>query len=203
MKEAQNIYQPIIDYFERVAALNETEKDLVKELFTYHSFKRKEFLLREGEICNKFCFIVKGCMRMYMIDEKGTTHILQFAAENWIIVDALSFRQRTASNLSIDTLEASEVLYITPENLKLLYEKAPKFNYIIRDLLEKHLTTIQRRLLQYMSSTGEERYLAFLKTYAQFANRLPQTQIAAYLGITPEHLSKIRKEITKPRHFIS
>jgi CRP-like cAMP-binding protein len=173
------MYQQIINYFERVAALNETEKDLLKELFVHKSYKRKELLLREGEICSKFCFILKGCMRMYMVDEKGTTHILQFAAENWIIVDALSFRQRTASNLSIDTLEASEVLYITPENLKLLYEKAPIFNYIIRDLLEKHLTTIQRRLLQYMSSTGEERYLAFQKTYASLPTgfRKPRLQL--------------------------
>jgi CRP-like cAMP-binding protein len=140
---------------------------------------------------------------MYLVDDKANTHILQFSAENWIKVDAGSFRERTASHLNIDTLEDSEVLYITPENLKLLYEKAPKFNYIIRELLEKHLTSVQKRLLQYMSSTGEERYLAFQKTYAQFANRLPQTQIAAFLGITPEHLSKIRKDITKPKHFIS
>ena len=201
--EIQDHYIPLINYFERVASLDEFEKKLVQELFVFNTYKRKEFLLREGEICRQFSFLLKGCMRMYMIDDKATTHILQFAAEDWIIVDAVSFREKTASFLNIDAIENTELLQITHEHLKLLYEKAPKFNYIIRELLERHLTSIQKRLLQYMSSTGEERYLSFLKTYSQFTNRLPQTQIAAYLGITPEHLSKIRNDITNPKKFIS
>ncbi len=203
MLEIQDHYQQLIDYFEKVETLNEQEKQLVQELFIYKDYKRKEFLLREGEICRQFSFILQGCMRMYMVDDKGTTHILQFAAENWIMVDALSFREKSASQLNIDAIEKTELLQITQENLKLLYEKAPKFNYIIRELLEKHLSSVQRRLLQTMSSTAEERYLSFIKTYSQFSNRLPQTQIAAYLGITPEHLSKIRNDIAKAKHFIS
>lgn len=203
MTENQNIHQPLINYFENVATLDENEKQLVQDLFIYKTYKRKEFLLKEGEICRQFNFILNGCMRMYLVDDKANNHILQFAAENWIMVDAMSFREKTASKLNIDTLEKTEVLYITPNNLKTLYEKAPKFNYIIRELLEKHLTSVQKRLLQVMSSTGEERYLDFLKTYSQFSNRLPQTQIAAYLGITPEYLSKIRNDITKTKHFYS
>lgn len=201
--EIQDHYKPILNYFEKVVALEESEKQLVQELFVYKAFDRKEFLLREGEICRQLIFILKGCMRMYLVDEKANNHILQFAAENWIMVDAMSFREKTASRLNIDTLEKTEVLYITPENLKTLYEKAPKFNCIIRELLERHLTALQKRLLQVMSSTGEERYLDFLKSYSQFSNRLPQTQIAAYLGITPEHLSKIRGDMVRTKHFIS
>lgn len=203
MSQIQDHFKPLIDYFEKVATLDESEKQLVQELFVYKAYGRKEFLLREGEICRQFSFILKGCMRMYMVDDKGTLHILQFAAENWIMVDALSFREKSASQLNIDALEKTELLQISQENLKMLYDKAPKFNYIIRELLEKHLTSVQRRLLQTISSTAEERYLSFIKTYSQFSNRLPQTQIAAYLGITPEHLSKIRNDIAKSKHFYS
>lgn len=203
MTENKDHFQQIISYFENIARLDENEKQLIQELFIYKVYKRKEFVLKEGEICKNFNFILNGCMRMYLVDDKANIHILQFAAENWIIVDAMSFREKSASKLNIDTLEKTEVLQISPENLKTLYDKASKFNYIIRELLEKHLTSVQKRLLQTLSSTGEERYLEFLKTYSQFSNRLPQTQIAAYLGITPEYLSKIRNDITKPKHFIS
>lgn len=203
MSEIQDQYKPLINYFEKVETLDEGDKQLIQELFVFQSYKRKEFLLREGEICRQFNFILNGCMRMYLVDDKANNHILQFAAENWIMVDAMSFREKTASRLNIDTLEKTEVLYITPENLKFLYQTAPKFNCIIRELLERHLTAVQKRLLQVMSSTGEERYLDFLKTYSKFSNRLPQTQIAAYLGITPEHLSKIRGDMVKSKHFIS
>lgn len=203
MTENKDHFQQIISYFENIARLDENEKQLIQELFIYKVYKRKEFVVKEGEICKNFNFILNGCMRMYLVDDKANIHILQFAAENWIIVDAMSFREKSASKLNIDTLEKTEVLQISPENLKTLYDKASKFNYIIRELLEKHLTSVQKRLLQTLSSTGEERYLEFLKTYSQFSNRLPQTQIAAYLGITPEYLSKIRNDITKPKHFIS
>lgn len=203
MIEHNDNFQQLITYFENIARLDDSEKQLVKEFFKFQTYKRKEFVLKEGEICKQFNFVLNGCLRMYLVDDKANTHILQFAAENWIMVDAMSFREKSASKLNIDTLEITEVLYISPNDLKMLYEKAPKFNYIIRELLEKHLTSIQRRLLQTLSSTGEERYLDFLKTYSQFSNRLPQTQIAAYLGITPEHLSKIRNDIAKPKRFIS
>ncbi|SFB75896.1 cAMP-binding domain of CRP or a regulatory subunit of cAMP-dependent protein kinases [Flexibacter flexilis DSM 6793] len=201
--ENQDHYKALIDYFKQITTLDENEEQLVRELFVYNSYNRKEFLLKEGEICRQFNFIIRGCMRMYLVDDKANMHILQFAAENWIMVDALSFREKNASRLYIDTLEKTELLYITPENLKLLYHKAPKFNCIIRELLERHVVALQKRLLQYMSSSGEERYLSFLKTYSQFSNRLPQTQIAAYLGITPEHLSKIRNDIAKSKKFTS
>ncbi|MDO5614964.1 MAG: cyclic nucleotide-binding domain-containing protein [Cruoricaptor ignavus] len=109
-------FQPLIEYFENITPLSESEKRLVTELFVFKSYKRKAFVLCEGEVCQQFNFIVKGCMRLYLTDEKADTHILQFAAENWIMTDAVSFREQTPSRLNIDTLEATELLYITPEN---------------------------------------------------------------------------------------
>lgn len=203
MTQIQDHYQQLINYFERTASLDETEKQAVRDLFVPNTYKRKEFALREGEICRQFTFVAKGCLRMYKVDDKGNTHILHFGSEDRIVLDAVSFREQSPSYLYIDALEPTEVLQISPENLRKLYLENPKFNFIVREMLEVYLSAVQKRLMQYMSSTGEERYLEFLKLYPQLANRLPQTQIAAYLGVTPEYLSKIRNDITKSRHFIS
>ena len=203
MIEKQEHFLQLIRYFERTAPLDNTEKQAVQDLFVANSYKRKDFVLREGEICRQFTFVVKGCLRMYKVDDKGSTYILHFGSEDRIVLDAVSFREQSSSYLYIDALEPTEVLQISPENLRKLYRENPKFNFIVREMLEVYLSAVQKRLMQYMSSTGEERYLDFLKVYPQLTNRLPQTQIAAYLGVTPEYLSKIRNDLAKSRHFIS
>jgi len=134
---------------------------------------------------------------MYKIDERGNTHIIQFAAENFWLVDMGSFHQRSTSELNIDALEESLVLQISYENLISLYLKSQKFNRIFRVLIENSFVALQKRLLQNISSTAEERYLSFLQTYAHLTNRLPQTQIASFLGVTPEFLSRLKNKLNK------
>ena len=134
---------------------------------------------------------------MYAIDEKGTTHILQFAPENWWITDMGSFYERKPSRLNIDALENTTVLQINFEKLTCIYEKSPRLSRIFRVLIENSFIALQSRLLQNISSTAEERYLSFLESYPQLANRLPQTQIAAFLGITPEFVSRIRNNMAR------
>lgn len=89
------------------------------------------------------------------------------------------------------------VLQISFDNLTTLYDQAPKFNRIFRVLIENSHVDLQNRLLQNISSTAEEHYLSFIQNYPQLANRLSQTQIAAYLGITPEFVSRIRNNQIK------
>lgn len=186
------MHTPLVNYFNKVATINEREEALVRELFTSQSYKRKAFVLQEGEICKTFTFVVSGCLRLYKIDDKGNYHILSFASENWLVVDILSFREQTPAILTIDALEATEVLQITNENLQRLYREAPIFNYIIRELLEKHLAFLQYRLLDMMYANAQERYASFVRQYPHLLNRISHAQIAYYLGITPEFLSKIR-----------
>lgn len=131
---------------------------------------------------------------MYKIDDKGNMHVLQFSAENWWMADIGSFHSRIPSELNIDALEDTMVLQIGYEQLIGLYTQAPKFDRIFRVLLENSMVALQKRLLQNISSTAEERYAAFLKDYSHLSNRLPQTQIAAFLGISPEFLSRLRNK---------
>lgn len=135
---------------------------------------------------------------MYKIDEKGATHILQFAAENNWINDLGSFHGLKPSALNIDALEDTVVLQITRDDLISLYTLSLKFNLIFRVLVENAFIRLQERLLQNISSTAEERYQTFLEIYPHLINRLSQVQIAAFLGITPEFLSRLRNRKAKP-----
>lgn len=189
--------QPLLDYFDRLIPLSSTEKELIREKFHSHLFLKKQFALQHGEICEYFYFVVRGCLRLYRVGDDGVYHIMQFATENYWILDLTSFHKKQPALMNIDALEDTVVLRITYADLIDLYLKAPKFDRIFRVLLENHFMVQQQRMLQLFSSTAEERYQLFLQTYPHLLNRLSQVQIAAYLGITPEFLSRIRGRLAK------
>jgi len=187
----------LIDYFENILPLNVEEKSIVEEAFMERRIKRRQFILQEGDICKHHTFVVEGCFRMYMVDEKGKEHNLQFAIENWWIADIGSYYSEEPSRLYIEALENSIVLQLKKEDQIKLFDDNPTFNRIFRVLTEKALVSAQRRILQNISSTAEERYLDFLKRCPHFFNRISNVQIASYLGVTPEFFSTIRNKIAK------
>ncbi|WP_462250000.1 Crp/Fnr family transcriptional regulator [Ferruginibacter sp.] len=191
--------EPLLNYFSRLIPLNKEEKELVTALFHPRLYRKRQYALQEGDVCTQMLFVVRGCLRMYKIDEGGNTHILQFAAENYWINDLGSFHTEKPSALNIDALEDTVVLQISHSNLITLYTEAPKFHRIFRVLVENSYVSLQKRLLQNISSTAEERYHSFLELYPHLVNRLSQTQIASYLGITPEFLSRLRNKLSKQK----
>lgn len=195
-QKANDAVDQLIAYFDQLIPLNTEEKTLVSEKFHGRIYRRKQFVLQEGDLCNAVTFVISGCLRMYQVDASGTVNIIQFATENWWISDLGSFYKRYPSVMNIEAIETSEVLQINHEALLSLYEEAPKFNGIFRILMENNLVGLQERLLQNMRSDARERYQAFLKQYPKLVNRIPNTYIASFLGITPEFLSRIRNERT-------
>ena len=189
--------EPLLSYFDRLIPLNKEEKELVTAKFHPRLYRKRQYVLQEGDVCTHFYFVVRGCLRMYKIDDKGSTHILQFAAENYWINDLGSFHGVKPSALNIDALEDTVVLQISRDDIILLYTQAPKFDRIFRVLLENSFIRLQERLLQNISSTAGERYQSFLEVYPHLINRLSQVQIAAFLGITPEFLSRLRNKRSK------
>lgn len=189
--------EPLLAYFNGLIRLNKAEQDLVGQKFKHRLYRRRQYALQEGELCTSFNFVVRGCLRMYKIDNEGSTHILQFAVENHWIVDLGSFHGLTQSQLNIDALEDTVVLQINRDDLITLYIQAPKFDRIFRVLIENSFVRLQQRLLQNISSSAEERYKSFLENYPHLSNRVSQVQIAAFLGITPEFLSRLRNKSSK------
>jgi CRP-like cAMP-binding protein len=187
----------LIEYFNQFLSLNEEEQAFVNEIFKERSVRRRQFILQEGDICKHNTFVVEGCFRMYMVDEKGKEHNLQFAVEHWWIGDIGSFHSEEATKLNIEALENSIILQCNKKDQLKLFVDHPKFNQIFRVLSENAMVSLQKRILQNIGSTAEERYLDFVKKYPYFLNRISNVQIASYLGVTPEFLSTIRKKIAK------
>lgn len=199
MKEeiVKSSVEPLIKYFNNLIPLNDEEIELVTAYFKPRLYRKRQYVLQEGDVCIHFNFVIRGCLRMYKVDEKGSTHIIQFASENWWLTNIGSFHERKPSELNIDALEDTMVFQISYDNLIALYIQVAKFDRIFRVLIENSFVTLQNRLLQNISSTAEDRYNSFIEVYPHLSNRLPQTQIASFLGITPEFLSRLRNRRVK------
>lgn len=187
--------QPLIHHFESYLPLEEKEKQLLEGRVVQRTIKRRQAILQEGFPCKHYSFVVKGCFRMYGVDSKGTDHNIQFAAENDWIADIGSFHSGKPSKLFIEAIEPSRILQIEKQDLYFLYLSIPKLDRIFKVIIENKFVELQNRVLQNISSTAQERYVTFQEQYPQLALRLPNTQIASYLGITPEYLSEIRSEL--------
>ncbi len=189
--------QVLIDHFQQYLPLNEAEKGLISGRATQRKVKRRQMILQEGFTCKHYSFVVEGCFRMYGVDDKGTEHNIQFAAEHDWIADIGSFHSGKPSQLFIEAIEPSVILQIEKEDLYFLYINIPKLDRIFKVIIENKYVELQNRVLQNISSTAQQRYLNFLEQYPTLSLRLPNVQIASYLGITPEFLSKIRKDLSE------
>ena len=134
---------------------------------------------------------------MYKVDENAKEHNLHFAVENQWITDIGSFHSEQPSQLYIEAIEPSIVFQIAKQDLLYFYEQSIKFNRIFRVIIENEFVLLQNRLLQTISTSAEQRYLAFIKLYPNLFNRISNVQVASYLGITPEFLSNIRKKLSQ------
>jgi len=180
-------------------SLSENETAAFCDLFQQKLIKKKSFLLREGEVCKFEGFVTKGIFRVYHIDKTGAEQILYFAIENWWITDIDSFTTQTPSQLFIEALEDSEVLLISKKDKEFAYEHMPKIEKLFRVMTQKTHVALQRRMIDNLSKTADQRYLDFIEKYPQLHQRLSNLQIAAYLGISHEFLSKIRNKISSKR----
>ena len=173
--------------------LNEDEKKYFTSLLKPRKIRKKQYLLQAGEVSRFENFVTKGLLRAYTVDNKGQYHIAMFGMEGWWISDLYSFLTETPATQYIDALEDSEVLSIEKPDLEKLYLEVPKFDRLFRKLLQNAFVANQQRILAGISQTAEEQYLAFIKKYPSLEQRIPQHQIASFLGITPETISRIRR----------
>lgn len=186
--------QLILKNIARHITLTADEEAYFLSILHPKKIKRKHFFLQEGEINRQTSFVLSGTLRAYTIDENGFEHILQFAPPDWWIADMYSFIAEKPGNLNIEAIEDTEVLTIQKKDLEQLYSTVPKFERFFRIITEKSLVAMRQRLIDNLSLTAKKRYQKFCQQYPSLINSLPQKQIAAYIGVTPEFLSKMLKE---------
>jgi CRP-like cAMP-binding protein len=186
-------------HLEKRISLTEEEFNLCCQFFTPRKIRKNQFLLQQGEVCKHLAFVNSGCLRQYSIDHKGEVHIIQFAIGDWWIADLTSFLSRSPSTQYIDALQDSVVLLLEYESREKVVESVPKMERFFRLLLESKYVATVKRINDSLSESAEERYLSFLQMYPSLAEQVPQHDIASYLGITPQSLSRIRKEISQTR----
>lgn len=188
--------ESIVRHFDKYLPLDDREKEALTSRLVQRQIKRKQYILQEGDICKYFTYVVEGCFKMYGVDNSGAEHNLVFASEDDWITDIDSLHKERASKLFIEAIEPCTILQLSKGDLWYLYTNYPKFDRNFRVIIENKYIELQNRLLQTFSATAYERYESFIEQYPNLANRLPNTQIASYLGITPEFLSKIRNSRT-------
>lgn len=177
-------------------SLSEEEMGAFCGLFQPKVIRKRNFLLRAGEVCKFEGFVVKGLFRIYHINPNGFDQILYFALENWWVTDIDSFSNGLPSQLFIEALEDSEVLLISKKDKEYAYQHLPEIEHLFRVMTQKTHVALQRRMIDNLSKTGEQRYIDFIAKYPQLIQRLSNIQIAAYLGITNVFLSKIRSRLS-------
>jgi len=182
----------LIEYIKRYVSISETEIDLFKLYLNTRTFKKKEFLLKEGQICKSRYFITKGCIRLYYIDNKGNEQIIHFGIDNWWITDYESLINKIPSKLYIQATESTELLELPQEKFDELCQKLPQTERLFRKIMEKTYIASQKRIEYMFSQSGEELFNNFIATNPEFVQRVPQYMIASYLGMSPEFVSKIK-----------
>ena len=182
------------DHIKQFVKLSDADFETVSSFFRLQSLKRKDLLMEAGQLCRDQFFVLKGCLQLYYINEKGKEQTLQFAIENWWMTDVFAFQKQERTQFYIQAVETTEVLAISSEDLEQLLEQLPALERYFRMMYQIAYGASQQRLKYIHDFSKEESYFHFINHFPDFAQRVPQYLLASFLGFTPEYLSEIRKK---------
>jgi CRP-like cAMP-binding protein len=191
------MFETILANVSRFVTLSDEEKKIFLSILQPKKLRKRQYLVQAGELCRYECFVSKGCLRQYYIDDSGQEHVIMFAIEDWWISDMYSLVTGNPSLTNVEAIEDSELLLIERGDFEKLLAEVPLFERHFRIMLQRAFIAHQRRLIENMSLPADKRYCNFLDRFPQLEQRLPQKLIASYLGITPESLSRIRSQYQK------
>lgn len=185
---------PLHQHINRQISLDETDFEKLLDLFRPTNLKKGQRLIELESLVNHQYFVLKGCLRTFMIDSEGKEHTIQFATENWWVSDYISYYKKVKSLMVVECLEDCQLLKINVADLNKLFDELPLVERFFRKQLENAFVAFQMRILSGLHQTAEKRYSLFIKNYPDIEQRVKNYQIASYLGITPESLSRLRKQ---------
>ncbi len=182
------------DYLKKNMGVTNAELQGLLPLLKTKVYPKQSFLLREGEIATHSYYVEQGLLRSYSVDEKGKQHIIQFAPEDWFISERSSIYFHIPSQFSIEAVEETTVVIIDQAYINYV-SGWPAYQEKNDLSLQTHIRHLQGRINLLLGATAEARYLEFIRLYPNLTQRVPQWMIASYLGINPESLSRVRREL--------
>jgi len=191
------MHETLIHNIKDIVPLNEEDVMLIEDAFKPVHLKKKQFLLRKGEPSNHMRFIAEGCVKLFNIDDTGKEHILQFGIKGWWVNDLYAYLTQKPATFFIQAITDSIVLQVHREQLNNLFNQIHMMDRFFRIKTQNGYVALQERTINTMSQTAEERYFEFVRRYRVMEQQIPQYMIASYLGITPEHLSTLRKNLAR------
>lgn len=181
-------------YLEKRVKLSDEQFRLISKDLKTKTFEKNEIILSKGEVSSKTYFVVEGLLRSYSIDVKGKVHIIQFAPESWWIAERNGLFNEP-SDFFIDAVETTHAIVIPRNYFHDAITHVPDMHDLNYTMLNNSIRFMHKRINMLLSATAEDRYVDFTKLYPNLSLRVPQWMIASYLGITPESLSRVRKDL--------
>ncbi|WP_366185103.1 Crp/Fnr family transcriptional regulator [Flavobacterium ovatum] len=189
------MHQSIINHVNN--HINPTENDiaLFNGMLKEITIVKGSFLLQPDTPVKEEYFVVKGCLKAYYMDIKGNKHIIQFAIENWWVGDFDAFYNEGSSSIYIEAIEDAQLLSINSDSLNEVFKNAPIFERYFRILVTEAFISQRKRILSAQEKNTQQRYIEFCNSYPNIENRVANYDIANYLGVSPENLSRVRKKL--------
>lgn len=187
----------ILENIAKHVSLTPEEQALFLSKTETHTYKAKTILLSAGEVCKHSYFVNSGILRSFNINDNIVEHVLSFACEGWWMSDMYSYFSQKPGQLFIEVLEEAEIVSLSKENQEQLFHDIPKLERFFRILIENSLVANQQRLMDNLSLPAEERFEKFTRKYGTLVHKVPQKQIASFIGVTPEFFSKMKARLLK------
>ena len=193
------VYEQLLKTVQQKVKLTSDEGELLKQFFAPKKVRKRQYMLNEGEVCKYNLFVAKGLLRSFGVEENGYEQVVQFAVEGWWISDLNSFFSGDVAVYNIEALEDCELLLLTRQSMDEMLEKLPKMERYFRLLMQNHIVALRQRIIASQRHSAEERYIKLIEGFPTILARVPQQYIASYLGMTPETLSRVRKQISEQK----
>ena len=193
--ELSTAHDKLLKYITDRVQISEAEAQIIKEKFHLRKLAKKDYFVSVGSTNFQQGYVVDGSLRVFYTDPKGNEHVMYFAFADWWVGDLAGFHFNEAATLSVQALEDSYILEVSKSDIEGMYLQVPALERLFRIMAQRTLAVLQKRFLLTISAHAEERYKELLQRHPGIEQLVAQHQIASYLGILPESLSRMKKKL--------